>query len=339
MWRGEVLACLTRTSHGTERETAVDDDRLLPAGARPEVRQLEHFVAVAEELNFTRAAARLHLVQQAVSGSIAQLESRLGVRLLERSTRRVRLTPAGRDFLDHARGTLAAVDEAVRAAELHADGRAGSLRIGLCATGGLEFTPQLLAAFSQRYPDVALQVRTFDFSDPRAGIGDGSSDVTIVRPPFQDDGLELLEVASEPRSVVLPVFHRLASRVSVAFGELVAEPWMDIQTDPVWCHFWRGDDYRDRPAPIGATCRSFDELLEAARAGRAIGLVPASAAQSQPWPGLAFVPVSDIPPTTAAVCWRPTDRRPVVRRFVTLAEQLCAAAGLPCADSPLRVVS
>lgn len=312
----------------------MSDDRP-PVAARPEVRQLEHFVAVAEELNFTRAAARLHLVQQAMSGSIAQLEARLGVRLLERSTRRVRLTPAGRDFLDHARGTLAAVDAAVRAAERHADGRAGTLRIGLCATGGLEFTPRLLATFSQRYPDVTTHVRHFDFSDPQAGIGDGSSDVAIVRPPFHDDGLELLEVGCEPRSVVLPAFHPLASRPSVGFAELVAEPWMDMQTDPEWCHFWRGDAYRDRPAPLGATCQSFDELLEAARAGTAIGLVAASVAQSQPWPGLAFVPVPDIPPTTAAVCWKADDQRPVVRRFTALARQLSAATDSRGTDSPL----
>lgn len=307
--------------------------RSRPAG-RPEVRQLEHFVAVAEELNFTKAAARLHMVQQAVSGSIAQLEALLRVRLLDRSTRKVALTPAGRDFLDQARAALDAVDQAVRAADRHAEGNAGSLRIGLCATGGLAFTPLLLGALARRYPDVAVQVRHFDFADPRAGIGDGSSDVAIVRPPFAADGLELLEVDSEPRAVVLPDFHRLAGRPTVRFAELAAEPWMDADTDPVWCHFWRADDYRSKPAPVGAVCLSFDELLEAARAGRAVGLVPASVAQSQPWPGLAFVRVIDIPPTTAAVCWRAGDRRPVVRRLVSLATELAAGE-----DSPARVVS
>ena len=311
----------------------MSDSRSRPAG-RPEVRQFEHFVAVAEELNFTRAAARLHIVQQALSGSIAQLEALLRVRLLERSTRKVTLTPAGRDFLDHARAVLAAVDQAGQAAERHADGRAGILRIGMCATGGLAFTPVLMAALARRYPDIAVQVRHFDFGDPRAGIGDGSSDVAIVRPPFTADGLELLEVDSEPRAVVLPAFHRLAGRASVRFAELADEPWMDVPTDPVWCHFWRGDDYRVKPAPVGAACRSFDELLEAARAGRAAGLVPASVAQSQPWPGLAFLRVIDIPPATAAVCWRAGDRRPVVRRLVLLATELAGRE-----DSPARAVS
>jgi DNA-binding transcriptional LysR family regulator len=295
------------------------------SGARPEVRQLEHFVAVAEELNFTRAASRLHIVQQALSKSVAQLEARLRVRLLDRSTRQVSLTPAGKDFLERAREALAAVDQAVASAERHATGRAGSLRVGLCATGGLELTPLLLGAYAERYPDIEVQVRRFDFDDPRAGTGDGTTDVAIVRPPFTDDELELLEVGREPRCVVLPARHRLAGRASVSFAELVDEPWMAADGDQAWCHFWRGDEYRDRPAPVGAACRSLDELLESARAGRAAGLVPASTAQAQPWPGLVFVRVMDIAPAITAICWRAADRRPAVRRFVALARDLATA--------------
>lgn len=293
---------------------------------RLEVRQLAHFVAVAEELSFTRAALRLHLVQQALSGSIAQLERQLGVKLLERSTRSVALTDAGRAFLEPARAALAAIDRAVIVAGEHALGQSGRLRVGLCATGGLALTPQLLSAFTQRYPHVALEVRHFDFADPRAGVASGVTDVAIVRPPFEQDGLELREIGREPRSVVLAAGHPLARRDSVSFRELLDEPWMDAETDPLWCGFWRGDEYRQRPAPIGATCSSFDELFEAVRADRATGLVPASIANAQAWPGVAFVPVADIGPSTTAICWRAGGRQPAVHNFLEIAAELLATA-------------
>jgi DNA-binding transcriptional LysR family regulator len=289
---------------------------------RPDVRQLAHFVAVAEELNFTRAAERAHLVQQALSASIAQLERHLGVKLLERSTRRVALTDAGRAFLEPARDALASVDRAVVIAEQHAAGQHGRLRVGLCATAGLALTPRLLSTFNERYPRIDLEVRHFDFADPRAGVASGLTDVAIVRPPFQQDHLRLLQIGSEPRSVVLSAGHRLARRESVRFGELLEEPWMDADTDRLWCSFWRGDEYRERPAPIGATCSSFDELFEAVRSNRATGLVPASIAKVQAWPGLAFVPVADIAPSTTAICWRAEDRRAALGNFVEIANEL-----------------
>lgn len=291
-------------------------------GTRPEVRHLEHFVAVAEELNFTRAARRLHIVQQALSASIAQLERQLRVQLLERSTRRVALTEAGMAFLERARGSLAAIDGAVEEARQYAAGDRGGLRIGLCTTGGLSFTPMLLDAFKMRHPGISLQVRHFDFSDPTAGLADATTDVALVRPPFESAGIEIMVVDSEPRSVVLPARHSLARRTGVRFAEVADEPWMTADTDPTWCHFWRGDAYRERPASIGAVCTSFDELLESARTGQAIGLVPASLARSQPWPGLAFVPVIDLPDSHTAICWRSADKRPGVRKFVTVAEIL-----------------
>lgn len=291
---------------------------------------------MAEELSFTRAARRLHLVQQALSGSIAQLEAQLGVKLLDRSTRSVSLTVAGHAFLEPARDALAAVDRAVDVAREHAEGGSGRLRVGLCATSGLDLTPRLLSTFMGLYPQVALDVRHFDFADPRAGIADGTTDVVIVRPPFHQDGFELLEISREPRSAVLPADHALAGRESVTFGELLEEPWMDAVTDSIWCSFWRGDEYRQAPAPIGATCNSFDELFDAARAHRAIGLVPASVADVHAWPGLTFVPVDDIAPSTVAICWRAGDDRAAVRNFLGVVDRLL---GTGERDAPVPPVS
>ena len=160
---------------------------------RPEVRHLAYFVALAEELNFTRAAARLNVVQQALSAGVAQLETLVGVRLFERTTRRVRMTAAGEDFLPRAREALAAVDLALATARRHADGAAGHLAVGLSSTTGLPATPQLLRAFADRYPEVELEVRHFTFADPYAGLLTGETDVAILRPPLST-ALELHEL-------------------------------------------------------------------------------------------------------------------------------------------------
>jgi DNA-binding transcriptional LysR family regulator len=291
---------------------------------RPEVRHLAYFVALAEELNFTRAAARLNVVQQALSAGVAQLETLVGVRLFERTTRRVRMTAAGEDFLPRAREALAAVDLALATARRHADGAAGHLAVGLSSTTGLPATPRLLRAFADRYPEVELEVRHFTFADPYAGLLTGETDVAILRPPLST-ALELHELAREPRYVTLPSDHPLAGRDEIAFAEVADEPWMDTDTDPVWCAFWMCAEHRTRPPRVGAICTSLDELFEAARAGRALGMVPESVAWSRAWPGLAFVRVADVEPSVAAVACRPGEARHAVRNFLALAGSPSAA--------------
>jgi DNA-binding transcriptional LysR family regulator len=284
---------------------------------RPEVRHLAYFVALAEELNFTRAAARVNVVQQALSAGVAQLEALVGAKLFERTTRRVRMTAAGEDLLPRAREALAAIDLAIATASRHADGAAGQLAVGLSSTSGLAATPRLLGAFTGRYPEVELAVRHFSFADPYAGLLTGESDVAILRPPLAT-ALELHELASEPRYVTLPSDHRLAGRDEIAFVEIADEPWMDTDTDPVWCAFWTCAEQRTHPPRVGAICTSLDELFEAARVGRACGMVPESVARSRAWPGLAFVRVGDVAPSIAAVACRPGESRRAVRNFLAL---------------------
>jgi DNA-binding transcriptional LysR family regulator len=289
---------------------------------QPEVRQLQYFVAVAEELNFTRAAERLHVVQQSLSTAIAQLEASLGIRLFERTTRSVNLTSAGAAWLPFAREALVSMNRAADAAEGLAAGRSGRLRVGLAATGALPFMPVLLRRFRERYPLADVDANHFDFQDPCGGLRDQQTDVAVVRPPFLDDGLTLVLLGQEPRYVVLASDHPLAQRGAVEFADLIDEPWMDVETDPLWCDFWKVSERRVRPPAIGAMCRTLDDLFEAARAGTAMGLVPESIAQTQSWPNLAFVAVRDIAPSTVAVAWHTDDASPLVANFVELAKEV-----------------
>ena len=286
---------------------------------RPEVRQLQYFVAVADELNFTRAAERVNVVQQALSTAIAQLEALLGIQLFERTTRSVALTSAGAAWLPFAREALAAAERAGDAAGALADGLAGRLRVGLAATSALDLTPRLLRTFAERYPLVEVSMEHFDFEDPSGGLHARRSDAALVRPPFNEHGLELVLIGAEPRFAVLAADHALAGRAALDFSEIADEPWMEAPTDPLWCDFWRVAELRTEPPRVGAICRSCSELFEAARAGTATGLVPQSIARAQHWPGLAFVEVRDIAPSALAIAWRSDNRPLAVRNFVELA--------------------
>ena len=294
-----------------------------------DVRQLRYFVAVAEELNFTRAAERLNVVQQSLSSAIARLESSLGFKLFERSSRAVTLSERGSQWLPHAREVLAAAERAQTAARDLATGSAGTLRVGLAATAAVELTPAVLRAFAERHPHVRLLTEHYGFEDPTGGLRGHVTDVAIVRPPFDASGLDLIVLASERRYAAVAGEHRLAHRGTVRFDDVVDEPWIEIvESDPLWCAFWHVSDRRARPPRFGAHGRTLDDLLEAARAGRAIGLVPASVANSHKWPGLAFIEVADLPPSDIAVAWRSGRRSALVDGFIETATSLVDRPGL-----------
>jgi DNA-binding transcriptional LysR family regulator len=179
-----------------------------------------------------------------------------------------------------------------------------------------------LAPWRERYPLTDVDAQHFGFQDPCGGLRDQQSDVAIVRPPFLDDGLTLVALGQEPRYAVLASDHPLAQRSTVEFADVIDEPWMDIETDPLWCDFWKVNERRVRPPEIGALCRTLDDLFEAARAGTAMALVPESIAQPQSWPNLAFVAVRDIAPSIVAVAWHTDDASPLVANFVELAKEV-----------------
>ncbi len=195
-----------------------------------ETRQLECFVAVAEELSFTRAARRLFAVQSTVSATIQALEGELGVKLFDRSTRRVELSPAGKVFLPEAKAALEAVD---RAREVVADASAGlrgSLRIGtLTSVGGLDL-PDLLGAFHRRYPlvDLHVTVSITGSTGLAEDLRQGRLDVALLGLPESDlAGLRTKPLGSAPFVVVLPDGHRLGDRRSLTLTDLTGESFVD----------------------------------------------------------------------------------------------------------------
>jgi len=188
-----------------------------------ELRQLQYFVAVAEELHFGRAAERLHIVQPGVSQQIRRLERSLGVALLDRSTRRVELTEAGRRFLPRARYVLAAVQDARESVAAFGPQQPHTLRIGTSAGLG-DRLPRLLAELDRRQPGLAVELVRLPAQARLSQVASGDLDAAFVRDDTHHAGLRLEPVWSEELLAALPSAHPLADQETVAVAQLARMP-------------------------------------------------------------------------------------------------------------------
>jgi len=296
-----------------------------------ELRVLGYFVAVAEELHFGRAAARLHIAQPSLSVQIRNLERSLDTPLFNRTSRGVSLTPAGEVLLDHARPLLAAAQVAAAATRQVGRSLDQKLVVGFQANAAAELTPKVLAAFRQDHPGVQVQMRSYPFADPTAGLGDGSADVAFIRPPMPENhGIQAQELFTEPRVVAMPESFRLASRPMLFVEELLEEPFVARHAPQLWRDFWLGTDARGGEEPIiGADVGTVDECFEAILSHQGIAFTQASTQRFYNWPGLTFVPVVDLPPSTVSIAWREDTASPAARAFVHTAQQVAASTPVP----------
>ena len=286
-------------------------------------RQLRAFSAVALELNFSRAAQRLHISQPALSLCIQQLEKALGVRLLERNTRAVALTDAGLDFLDKLSPALAALDEAVTTARRWATGEIGVLRIGYLIGAGLEELPRLLRDFTTRYPNVRVETAEYDFSDPSAGLRTGEVDIALIRPPIDLD-IETLILSHEGWVACVASDHPFAARDSVALAAVLAEPIVAAPASAgAWRDYWIAADYRiTTPATIVAEAATFESEFNTVAQGKGISITVETAARYYRRPGVSFVPISDAPPCSVALAWPKGEHPPAMAQFIDVARTL-----------------
>ncbi|MFJ9927888.1 DNA-binding transcriptional regulator, LysR family [Streptomyces misionensis] len=270
-----------------------------------ETRELEYFIALADELHFGRAAVRLSIAQPALSKAIRRIETRLGVPLFNRSSRHVELTPAGKALQEHGRHALNAVGAAIRHAQRAGDTQA-HLRLVLKPGGDAGLLSGLLAAYAHQ-PD-ARQVDIL-FSGPADRtdfLRAGRADVGLLYAPFDDlDGLAHETLLTEDRVVIVPAGHRLAGRPSVRMPDL------DGETLPRWRGVPGGEG-------TGPEVADVVQLLQMITVGRMIGVLPRSLVEPLP-PGLVCVPVADAPPSRLVLAWAEQDRRPLVASFVTAA--------------------
>jgi DNA-binding transcriptional LysR family regulator len=266
-----------------------------------DMRKLRYFVAVADRLHFGRAAAALYISQPALSRQIRQFEQELGVELLERSSRQVRLTSAGQRLAEDGARLLADSDAAVaRARRAGAGGL--SLTVGFML--GMDMAP-VLAQFARTQPDVEIQLQRLHWWNHAAALRDGRVDAGFVRLPLPPDGLEIRKLYTEPICVTLPADHPLARQASVDIAELAGEPvllYADAQ--PEWNAFWTYDPRPDGGQPSrGPDVHDMEEIVAYARAGRGVAFLPAPITANIAPPGVVFLPVHGIPPGQVALAW------------------------------------
>ena len=293
-----------------------------------ELCHLRAFVAVAEELNFTRAADRLHLAQQALSTQVRQLEERVGEQLLVRTTRKVELTPAGEALLEHARAVLGGADRAVAAARAAGEGTP-CLSVGLVVPADHEPLRPALALFADSRPDVEVQVNFGEVTDPTGGLRDGDADVAVVVGAFDRTGLETLHLWTDPRGIAVSTGHVLAAKPEVSIAEMVEQPTFDFPpADPVFRDYWMATNHRGgRPPRIAAQFRSLDGLLEAVRGGLGINLIRERIVETLgPDSGVVFRPVRDLEPAEISLAWAEGNTSPLVSAFVAAAREAFATA-------------
>ncbi|MGQ5594727.1 LysR family transcriptional regulator [Streptomyces sp. ESR1.13] len=284
--------------------------------AELETRELEYFVAVAEELHFGRAAARLAIAQPALSKAIRRVESRLGVTLLERSSRHVALTPAGEALLHHGRHALNAVGAAAEKARRAGDQQA-RLRLVIKPGGDANLLSGILAAYAGRPGARQVDILFGGATDRADHVRDGRADLALLYTPFDDlTGLDHETLMVEGRVAILPPDHRLASRSEITLADLAQE------TLPRW----KGVRWTGAPeARPGPEVTDAVEALQLIRLGRAVAILPRSLAQPTQ-PDLVHRPVTDAPSSALVLAWSQEDRRGLVASFVAAAVDAAADA-------------
>ncbi|MEU0249416.1 LysR family transcriptional regulator [Streptomyces sp. NPDC006235] len=284
------------------------------------VRDLRYFVAVAEELHFTRAAERLYVSQPALSKQIRALERQLGIELFRRDRRGVALTDAGTALLPYARRVLDAWEEGAAAMDNARAAQRSTLVVGMSTSpvrGGL--LPAIRSRFTATHPETLLRLRQVTWEDPTAGLADGAADVAFVWLPLPgQERYDWTVVAEEPLMVALPDAHPLAGRTEVDFTDLLDEPFLALpeSTGPLR-DFWLALDARDgRPPRIGAEIASTEETYEALTAGLGVCLVAAGNVPLLTLGGVTARPVRGVTPSRYVLAWRREDgRRPLVRAY------------------------
>jgi DNA-binding transcriptional LysR family regulator len=290
-----------------------------------ELRHLRYFLAVAEELNFSRAAERLNMAQPPLSVAIRQLEQELGTPLLTRTTREVRLTEAGVAFVAGARATLARLDEAVTQVRRATEGQLGRLQIAFSWGARFVTLPALGQAFRASYPDVHLLAEEMWNANMPAALAARTIDLAVSICPEVHGGLRYEAIRNEPVTALVSVAHELAGEPEVELGELRDESFVMFPREVAPRFF----------DTLVAICRSagFEPKLAEESfhtswqlgtfgSGPSVAIVPESLARELP-DGLAAVALREpVPRLETAVVWREDNDSATCAAFREVARKL-----------------
>ncbi len=278
-----------------------------------ETRELKYFVTVAEELHFSRAAARLGIAQPPLSRAIQQLERRLGVTLLERNRRGVTLTNAGQVLLAEARPILDAAAAATRRTR-RAASATNRLTLATKAGANHDLLRRLLDAHATE-PDAAeIEVLLCGVGDQARMLRDGRADVALMQRPFHTlAGFDTEDLLTEEQVAILPAGHPLATRTSLTMADITDVADLPLARWP--CH-----DGAYPPGP-GPEIHDQSQLAQLIALGHTVAVTSASA-RSWLWSAHVAIPLTGASPVTTVLAWPAHSRSPAIARLVRTAAQL-----------------
>ncbi len=286
--------------------------------------QLRYLEAVAGEGRITAAASKLKLAQPTLSQAIAQLESELGVALLERHSDGVTLTPAGEAFMVKAREALAAERDAARTGEALARADSGAIVVGFVGPPPPS-TSELFAVFCKQRPDVSIDFRDLPFPRGRTATWLAGVDVAVCHRPSIESGVSAQTIRVEPRAIVLHRQHRLARCESLRVEDVLEETFVGYHPtiQPEWAGFHSLDDHRGGPPSKLTEHHALTSLqmLGIMSASRAATSVPHGDARLavQVIQEIAAIPLLDADPAQISLVWRTENRNPVLQALVSAA--------------------
>lgn len=279
------------------------------------LRELRYFLAVAEELNFTRAAERVSVSQPALSKQIRALESSLRTQLFVRDHRTVALTSSGRALVPHASAVMAAWEMAQDAVADAAAAQRASLVVGFSTGVGRGLLPVVRARLAAQMPDARLRMRQVPWDDPVGGLdatGEARTDAAFVWLPLRDErGFEWIEVAAEQRMLAMNANHPLAGSDHITIEDFADEPFLALpHSSGPQRDYWLATDARGRRSVrIAAEISTTDETVEALAAGLGVCLMSAGNVELIARPEIAIRPVPDLSPSRLVFAWRTGDQR------------------------------
>jgi len=297
-----------------------------------DMRRLFYFVAVAEELHFTRAAERLHIAQPPLSYQIQQLEKDLGVQLFERNRHQVQLTEAGKVLLDEARRIFAQLEQTVRQVRRVGHGEVGFLTLGFVPSASNSVLPTILQAFQQQFPAIQLFLREMNPDQMVQALHDHRIDVGMVYMPLADSVLCAQTLVREPFVAVLPVNHPQASReepvdLRTLASEYFIVPPRYVAMPGLSAHVMEACRQAGFTPKVRQEAWLMQTIIGLVAANMGVALVPASV-QNLHRTGVVYRQLLDITcEVELGVVWRRENSFPVLQRFLQVLSTLPPDAG------------